>query len=191
MNYRMALVSLSILIFSACEEARLPKPRSYFRIDLPKKEYKKVQDDCPYSFEVPVYSEILNRDKNEEQNCWKDILFPEFKSSLHLSYKKVGNPSELYQFIEDSRNLAYKHTVKASEIDELIYNNQQAEVSGVIYEIGGNTASSIQFFLTDSSKNFLRGSLYFNASPNIDSLAPVLNFIRADVLHFIDSFSWN
>ena len=48
-----------------------------------------------------------------------------------------------------------------------------------MYDLKGNTASSLQFFVTDSTRNFLRGSLYFNAEPNKDSLAPVMDFHQA------------
>lgn len=91
---------------------------------------------------------------------------------------------------KDSRQLAYKHSVKASRIDEYAIYLPGKKVFGIIYEIGGNAASSLQFHLTDSTEHFLRGSLYFNAVPNEDSLMPVITRAKEDINHLIQTFSW-
>jgi gliding motility-associated lipoprotein GldD len=93
--------------------------------------------------------------------------------------------------VEDSRSLVYKHTIKADAIDESPVIRPEENVYGIIYDLRGNTASSLQFFLTDSIQNFIRGSLYFNTTPNSDSLAPVVGFIRKDIMHMIESFEWD
>jgi gliding motility-associated lipoprotein GldD len=107
---------------------------------------------------------------------------------VYLSYKDIQ--SNLNQLFEDSRNLAYKHAAKASQIEEYTVNIPEKKVYGIIYEIGGNAASSIQFHISDSASHFLRGSLYFYAAPNADSLEPVTSFIRSDIEHLIQTFQW-
>ena len=165
-----------------------PKPYGYIRIDLPPKSYQKYQGKLPYSFEFPTYGIVKpDSDKNADPT-WVNIEFPEFKGKIHLSYKKLNN--NLREFIEDSRKLAYKHAQKADAIDEQRFENKSANVYGILYDIKGNTASSVQFFVTDSSKNFLRGALYFSAIPNKDSLAPVIEFFRADVMQLINTLKW-
>ena len=165
-----------------------PKPRSYFRITFPEKKYVKYDSACPFTFEMPVYSKI---DKNKNYNaepCWMNLNFPTFNGTLHLSYKPVtGNIKE---YLEDTYTLAAKHQIKASGIEEQLISKGSDKVYGLIYEIKGNAASSIQFFLTDSTRHFIRGALYFNAVPNTDSIAPVLEFIKKDIYQMIATFKW-
>lgn len=168
------------------EEAIIPRPRGYYRIDLPSKAYHSYEGTCPFRFEYPAYSRF---DTLPGRGCQAvNIDFPRFRAKLHLTYKPVeGNLSGL---LGDSRMLAYKHTLKASGIDEFLVYQPASKVYGMIYEIDGNAASSIQFHVTDSSRHFLRGSLYFFAEPNADSISPVLSFIRADIEHLLKTFRW-
>ena len=118
-----------------------------------------------------------------------NIDYPEFQGRLHLSYFAVNDNVE--QYIEDSRSLAYKHTVKAEAINERLFIKDEARIYGLLYEIEGvSTASSVQFYLTDSTAHFLRGALYFNVAPRNDSLAPVINFIKEDIYHLMETFEW-
>ena len=189
---------LFTLVFWGCDETFIPRPKGYIRIDFPDKKYTELKSDCPFVFEYPLYSRISGHVDIEKHPCWLNLDFPEYKGRLHLSYFSLqsrtdstgGNP--LFQkFLEDSRNLAYKHTIKAEAIDETLIRRDSRRVHGIVYEIrGANTASSLQFFLTDSTRHFLRGALYFSVAPKNDSLAPVINFIKADINHFINSFRW-
>ena len=61
---------------------------------------------------------------------------------------------------------------------------------GILYDLKGNTASNVQFVLTDSTKHFFRGALYFNNVPNKDSIAPMSDYIREDIIHIMESFEW-
>jgi gliding motility-associated lipoprotein GldD len=172
----------------SCRNAEVPKPLGYFRIDFPEKKYKVCDSTLPYRFEYPVYGVIRRDTTKGAEPHWINIEFPAYKGKLHLSYKAVhGN---LAQYIEDTRKLAYKHTIKADAIDEMLIRNDSARVYGLLYDIKGNAASSVQFFLTDSLHHFLRGALYFSAPPNKDSLQPVIEYFRADVDHFIRSVRW-
>jgi gliding motility-associated lipoprotein GldD len=182
------LVFQSIII--ACSNDNgVPKPYGYYRIDLPEKKYTIYKSNLPYSFEKPVYGVIKpDTDKNAE-HYWINIEFPEYKGKIHLSYKRINK--NLNEYIEDSRKLAYKHSQKADAIDEQKFIIDSNHVYGILYDIKGNAASSVQFFVTDSNRNFLRGALYFSATPNKDSLAPVIEFFKKDVIQLINSLKWN
>jgi gliding motility-associated lipoprotein GldD len=115
---------------------------------------------------------------------------PDFNATLHLSYQPVTTKKEFNQLVEDARTFAFKHTIKATSIDEAIIAYPERKIYGIYYTIDGNAASSAQFFLTDSTKNYLRGALYFNNEPRLDSVQPALNFIKKDVEVLIKSLKW-
>ena len=187
----LALMLASIIsLLCACseEEITMPRPRGYYRIDLPEKAYQKFESECPYTFEFPKYTTVQIDTTRRMEKCWANLSFPKQHATVYLSYKDVQ--SNLNQLFEDSRNLAYKHAAKASQIEEYTVNIPEKKVYGIIYEIGGNAASSIQFHISDSTSHFLRGSLYFYAAPNADSLEPVTSFIRSDIEHLIQTLQW-
>lgn len=183
------ILLISLVLIFGCRNKYTPKPRGYYRIDFPQKKYQPYKGDCPYSFEYPIYS-VVNKDNSpNSEPCWINIDFPDYNGSIHISYIRVtGN---LNAVLEDAHTLAYKHTVKADAINEHLINKDMDRVYGIFYDIEGNAASSVQFFLTDSTDHFLRGALYFKTRVEKDSLAPVINFFRQDVIHFIDTFEWN
>ncbi|MDB4655723.1 gliding motility lipoprotein GldD [Flavobacteriales bacterium] len=183
------LVCFVILIFSGCNQDYTPKPRGYVRIDLPEKSYQPIESECPYRFEFATYAEFIPDMRSQSDPCWFDIYYPQFKAKVHFSYKRVdGN---LMEYLEDSRALTNKHISKASGIDEALILKEDSRVFGTIYSIDGSqTASPLQFHLTDSTEHFLRGALYFNVSPNNDSLAPVIDFLKQDMLHLIETLNW-
>jgi gliding motility-associated lipoprotein GldD len=174
---------------TGCKEKYIPKPPAYFRIDFPEKKYQTFDDDYPYRFEYPVYAQVqADRDANTEP-YWINVIFPKFKANIHISYKYIEKDAD--KFFEDCRLLAYKHSIKADAIDETLFENADKNLYALLYEIKGNTASSLQFYATDSIRNYMRGALYFNVYPNKDSLAPVIEFLKKDIIHFIESIEWN
>jgi len=185
------LLLIGVLFFSSClddESSEIPRPRGYFRIDLPAKEYTVYEADCPFKFEIPKYSIIRPVQAKSGERCWLNLEFPKQHATVHLSYKDIaGNLSSLS---EDSRTMAYKHAVKANGIQEILFNNAESKVYGVMYKIGGNAASSAQFYMTDSVSHYIHGSLYFYASPNADSLLPVNAYLTEDIEHLISTLSW-
>jgi gliding motility-associated lipoprotein GldD len=172
-------------VLSCTDNKPTPRPKGYFRIDFPVKTYKTYKGECPFIFDIPSYSFII---KEKEEFCWMDIYFPQNKAIIYLTYKAIDN--DLDTLIEDSREFVYKHTIKADAINETRYENDSLNVYGILYDLKGNTASSVQFFLTDSINHFLRGALYFSVPTNKDSLAPVINFIREDITVMMESFEW-
>jgi gliding motility-associated lipoprotein GldD len=189
----LLFIPLFIVVFVACddddEKIYSPKPRGYFRIDFPEKNYRIFDSICPYTFEMPTYSRIVQDKHKGAEPCWLNLEFPQFKATVHLSYKEV-NDTSLNRYLEDSRDFAIRHQIKATGLEESVVIRDSAKVYGLVYDIAGNTASSVQFYLTDSTKHFLRGSLYFNTVTNIDSLKIVIDFIRKDILHMVQTCKW-
>lgn len=180
------LLLFCLLLFS-CDGNYTPKPRGYFRIDFPEKTYHTYNEDCPFSFDYPVYAEVRKDEERPGTYCWLNVVFPSFKGNLHISYKPVDG--DFNSLVEDSRTLVYKHTVRADAINEKMI-SADGKVYGMYYELEGNAASPLQFYLTDSSRHFLRAALYFYTVPRPDSLAPVAEFIKKDIEKLIGSFRW-
>jgi gliding motility-associated lipoprotein GldD len=183
-----ALFILFCFFAYSCEEVYVPKQKAYLRIKFPEKQYVKFDKSCPYTFEYPNYCKVLKQQQHADYLCWYDITFLPFNGELHLSYKKIDD--NLSEYIEDTRSLTYKHAIKANDIKEIVIKNDSTNTYGLLYLLKGNTASSVQFFLTDSTQHFLRGALYFRASPNSDSIAPVLDFVKEDIEYLINTFEW-
>jgi len=174
----------------SCTENYSPKPRGFFRIELPKKSYQRYQGPCPFSFDYPNYS-VIGPDKSENaEPCWQNINLPQFNATIHISYHPIGSKKTLDELSEDSRTFAFKHTSKATSIDEARINNPSKRVYGVYYTIEGNAASFAQFYLTDSTRHYIRAALYFNEEPRADSIKPVLSFLKKDMDVMIRSFQW-
>lgn len=193
---KILFLAIPFLLILGCNEKYTPKPREYFRIDFPEKTYHQLQPGFPYQFDVPDYSKIVPDQGNSDQPYWINISIPANKAEVHISYynlsnKEVSNRVLLNKFMEDTRTLAYKHTVKADAIQEQVFMNPGKNVYGLIYRIEGNAASPMQFFLTDSTNHFLRGALYIREVPNIDSLKPVIDFLEPDVIRLIETTTWN
>lgn len=207
----IVILACAAFMFS-CNSPFTPKPRGYFRVDLPEKKYQLFdQPGYPYSFEYPVYGTV-NKDSslfddNPDNPYWINIDFPQFAGRVYLSYKTVGGNS-VYKIKkpeggyrdsvvrnsfeglrEEAFKMSFKHSVKASSIDDSLFRTAN-QVSGVYFSVGGNAATANQFFVTDTTRHFLRGALYFDASPNSDSLAPVNAFLKEDMMHIIRTFKW-
>ncbi len=189
LTYISVFAIIGLIILSGCKRKYTPKPRGYFRIDLPEKEYQKLDSFYPYKFEYPEYAIIKRDSSSVSEKYWINIEYPDLNGKIHISYKAINN-NNLSQILEDTRKLVYKHTIKADAINEKMFIKPEKKVYGILYEIEGNAASSMQFFLTDSTNHYLRGALYFNVEPNKDSLAPVLDFVKEDIIVLIESFEW-
>lgn len=188
-NSNIIILALVFIISVSCkEEKSIPKPYGYQRFSFKEKSYQQFNKGFPYTFDYPNYAKIEKDKAYDSQAYWINIVFPELNGKLHLSYKKINN--NFSKLTEDAHKLAYKHSQMADAIKEKQYTNRENKVYGIIYQIKGNTASPVQFFLTDSTKNFIRGSLYFNAHPNKDSLNPVISYIYKDIVRMMESFEW-
>ncbi len=189
MRQTAAVLLLTLLIMIAgCGNPPVPRPAGYFRIELPEKGYIRYDTPCSYSIEYPHYGVINLRPAAATDTCWMDIEFPSLKAKIHLTYFDIRN--NLASLTELTREMAYKHTIRADAIDEKLWADDSSKVYGILYDLKGNTASAVQFFATDSVQHYLRGSLYFMAQPNEDSLLPVITFLRDDIIHLIETLNW-
>lgn len=194
MSSLLRICFLLILFTVGCQEVFVPKPRGYFTIDFPKKEYQVFdRPNYPYSFEYPTYATVVKDStffgEPTENPWWINIDFPQFNGRIYVSYKALLNQQQFSKVLQDAFKLTGKHSTKAYSIDDSLFRNAQG-VSGLFFKVGGDVATANQFFLTDSTKHFLRGALYFDATPNEDSLSVVNRFLLDDVRHIIETFRW-
>ncbi len=193
------MIKFLTLLFSggiilSCNSEYTFKERGYYKIDFPEKSYQVFSEPgFPYSFEYPVYGRIVQDtsffEDEPENPYWINIDFPQFEGRIYLSYKEIGR-NDFEKLVNDAFTMSYKqHTYKASSIEPTNIKTPN-NISGVYFTLTGNTATANQFFLSDSTKHFLRGALYFDAAPNADSLSIVNDFLKADMQHLINTLQW-
>jgi len=192
-----ALIILIPLLLFACTEppVLLPKPRIYPKVISPEKGYTNLDiKDCPFEMDVPVYfqslKDSLQNDAEKIHSCWYDLYCEQLNSYVHLSYVPFRKRAEFDKLIADAFEMANKHNIRASYREELKIENLEEKVYGLIFEIDGPVATPIQFFMTDSTQHFIRGSLYFKSGVNRDSIAPIYDFLKVDIGRMIESFKW-
>jgi gliding motility-associated lipoprotein GldD len=209
----LSVIAIIITVFIvSCNSNYTQKPKGYFKIDFPQHAYR-VFDSAgfPFSFEYPVYATIVRDstlfDNDPENKYWVNIDFPQFNGRIYMSYIVIGSKSHFKRrnakgeyvdsfgvntfdrLVNSSYQLTFKHTVKASSIEDSAFTTPN-KVEGIYFKVGGNAATANQFLVTDSVKHFLRGALYFNAAPNADSLGVVNDFLRQDMNHLINTLRW-
>lgn len=194
MKHLIKIITLLITLgWMACGTPTTPRPYGYYRITTPDTAYQTFgiynadTEGFPYDFDLSKNAEVLLRQK-EGENYWINIYYPALDATIHCSYKPVNN--DLRELTEDALEFVYKNATHASSIPERDYAHPEQDVYGVLFDLEGNTASTCQFFLTDSTNHFFRASVYCNCPPNADSLAPVSQYLRADVIRLIESFRW-
>ena len=195
---RYIIPILFILTIASCRpEVYTPKPRGYYRVDMPARQYQNFDRlGFPYSFEYPVYGKISNdtsfNGAKEETPYWINIDFPSLGGRIYLSYKIISQKAEIHQLIEDAYTMTVTvHDKRADNIQEYTFHNDSTHVHGLFYNVSGNAASAYQFYATDSVKHFIRGALYFDVSPNADSLKPINEFLRGDIEHILKTLQWH
>jgi len=208
--YQLSIACCLLLL--ACNSTYTSKKTGYFKIDLPEKKYVQFEKEgFPYSFEYPAYAQVVQDttyfDSSPENPYWINLDFPQFDARLFLSYKIVGGKATYKvkqangtykdstgvnvfdKMVNDAFNLTNKNQSVASSITNTLIHTENG-ISGVFFKVGGNAATAKQFFLSDTSKNFIRGALYFGVTPNVDSLRPVQDFLQVDLDHLINTFKW-
>ncbi|MET0638310.1 MAG: hypothetical protein ABWZ25_19925 [Chitinophagaceae bacterium] len=184
---------LSGLLLS-CNNEYTYKKKGYFRIDFPEKKYQLFdQPGYPYTFEYPVYGKVV-KDTSffgdaTENPWWVNVEFPRFNARIYISYKMIGR-NNFDSLVNDGYKLAYKqHTDVSTGIEDEPISTPNG-VEGIYFSLAGNTATANQFFVSDSTRHFLRGALYFDATPNADSLGIVNDFLKKDLQHLIGTLKW-
>lgn len=184
-NFKIfSLLIISILIFISCKEDVLPKPKAHLRLEYKKTDYKLTDLDCLFNFEVSTTAIVKTNEK-----CWVNIEYPKLKANINLTYRPIEN--NLKELFMEAEKLTFNHAIKADGISSIPYANSAKKVYGSIFEVTGNAASPIQFHITDSTKNFITGAVYFNTKPNYDSIKPAINHLQKDIIHLIESLTWN
>lgn len=192
-----AFSCLFVILFAACDGyTPVPKPRAYPRVEYPEKAYKPFDETyCAFTFDQPVYATIEHDttyfDEKAKNDCWFNINVAALNAKIFCSYNPISSRSDFDKLVSDAYEMTNKHNVKASYIEESPVVRPEDHVHGVVFNVEGPAASSYQFFLTDSTKHFLRGALYFNTEARPDSLAPVVKFMREDLDRMVLSLKWN
>ena len=191
LNFKFLIFNLAVLAFASCGKTNTPKPYGYYRITTPDTSYVDFASQYPqfpYDFALSRNAQVQRRNEPGEQ-YWINLYYPALRATIHCSYKPVRN--NLRELTEDALEFVYRNASHASAIPEREYAHPEADVYGVLFDLEGNTASSCQFFLTDSTRHFFRASVYCNCPPNADSLAPVYEYLHRDVIRLVETFRWN
>lgn len=188
----LCFLAVSVLYISSCNSDYTLRRKGYFKIDFPRHEYKQFNmPGYPYTFEYPVYASVVQDTSLFSDNdtpYWINIDFPRFNGKIYISYKVI-NKTNFNKLVNDAFTMTYKHSSKATEIQDSLMKTE-AGLTGVWFTVGGNAATARQFFITDSVKHFLRGALYFDTTPNEDSLNIVNDFLQEDMKHLINTLKW-
>ncbi len=188
------IIAIGFILSCNNGEVNIPKPRAYPKVEFPQKKYILFNpEECNFSFEIPEYSEIKKNKyffkEPAPNDCWYNIVFKNFNGNIFLTYYPISSKSDFDKLINDSFELVSKHDIKASARNEIKIHNKYG-TSGILFKLEGEVASHTQFFLTDTSTNFIRGSLYFNNKVNVDSMKIIQDFVDSDVQHLIETFRW-
>jgi gliding motility-associated lipoprotein GldD len=184
------LVALLCFFLAACSTNYQPKPKGYNRLILPEEKYIALPDSLPYLFEYSTSAKLLRDSSWVNEKHFVEIYYPSLKANIHITYKKINNREALLkEFLNDAYNLTSKQQIKAYGIDEVKVVTSKGKTA-LIAEITGEVPSQFQFTMTDSTKNFLRGALYFNTKVQNDSLAPAIDFMKREVMHLINTLEW-
>jgi gliding motility-associated lipoprotein GldD len=193
MRSKFIIFIVSAFILLSCNSEYSIKQKGYFKIDFP--EHKYVVFDkpgYPYTFEYPSYSRVVQDstffEDKPENPYWINIEFPSLNGKIYISYKDVRK-NQFDKLVDDAFKLTYKHSTKATAIKDSLMHTPN-NVTGIFFKVGGNAATARQFFVTDSTTHFLRGALYFDATPNADSLGVVNDFLEVDMKHLINTLRW-
>lgn len=177
------IIILLALTFTSCKDEVLPKPAGFLRLDYPEAKYLNFENTCPFSFEMNETAVIKGA-----KECGFTITYPKMKATIYLTYKPVNNNIE--KLLRDAQKLTYEHVIKADDILEQPYLNPQKKVYGMFYQVNGNAATNSQFYVTDSTKHFITGSVYFYAKPNFDSIMPAASYIKNDMQRLMETLKW-
>jgi gliding motility-associated lipoprotein GldD len=184
------VASVLALSFSSCDRDYLPKPLGYNRLVLPEATYQSLPDTLPYTFEYSKHAKLLRDTTRLSERFWIEIYYPVLKSNIHITYKRLNNNDKLLkEFLNDAYTLVAKHQIKAYAFDEIIVKTNYGKTD-VVAELDGEVPSQMQFTITDSTQNFLRGALYFNTKVQNDSLKPAIEYMKKDIMHLINTFDW-
>ncbi len=191
-NNIKSFLILGFLMLQSCGQDYVPKPNAFLRLEYPKAHYRSINLETPFSFEVNALATKIKVKQlaAPTESFGINIEYPTLKGTIFLTYKAIANEKNLVDFLTDAQKFTLEHTIKADEIPVFPYENKERKVYGIFSEVKGNVASPAQFYVTDSVKHFLTGSLYFYAKPNYDSILPAANYLQKDMAHIMETLHW-
>ena len=183
---KFLLFLIGSFLFVSCNKSYKPKPRGYNHINFPITSYKKIIIQNKYSFEK---NRIAKQNENDSLG-WLNLIYKKYGAQVLITYKPINNSSELSNYINESYKLISQHNKKASSIKETFIKTRSGK-DAIIIELTGDVPTQFQFITTDSVNHFLRGALYFETSTKNDSLAPIIEYIKKDMIHILNTLNWN
>ena len=182
---QLSLIAAFAAVFlTACHKDATPKPDGFLSLEYPKAAYEYYEAPaCGFKFEKNTNTNVL-----PEENCAFKIDYPRMKASIYINYRPVQNNLNL--LLKDAQKLTYNHTVKADNIEESVFEHPEKNVYGMFYRVTGDAATNVQFYATDSVRNFIVGTLYFYAKPNYDSIYPAAKYVEADMQTIMETLEW-
>ncbi len=190
MNKPSTVFLLSIIVMlSSCKRDYQPKPLGYNRLVLPDPAYRLSPDTLPYQFEYSQYAKFLKDTSWVSDKHWVEVYYPAMKANIHITYKRIKDLNQLKSFFNDAFVLTAKHQIKANAIDEIVVKTPSGKTATVA-ELNGEVPSQFQFTITDSTRHFVRGAVYFYAKVSNDSLAPAIEYMKKDAMHLINTLNW-
>jgi len=191
--FRLAVALSLISVFASCikkDENYTPKPIGYFRLELPDHSYRHLDTILPFTFDYSNNA-VLTFSEKDSGKYWIDITYPKLNASFNITYLPLHNNLRELALAEEKMIKFHIDYGKADDVEFSLIKDAESNLSGKLYDIAGKeVACPLQFWLTDSTNHYLRGSLYFNFAPNNDSLQPVIKYLRTDALYLINSFNW-
>jgi gliding motility-associated lipoprotein GldD len=188
---QITLLFLTVLTLSACgdSEILIPKPPTYLRLDLPEHTYTSYKSSCGYSFDAASIFKVKEVvDSLGNPMCHRDIELGPLNGVIHFSFIDMVEP--LSSYVNFANDKVDEHKLKATAIEDLAILHPENKVYGTFFELQGDVASPFQFYLTDSTSHFVSGVVYFNTTPNYDSLKPSLDYLKEDLLKMVNTFKW-
>lgn len=182
---KIVVYGFGLAVLAGCQQEAIPKPKGELRLEYPQAQYQGFKSPCGYGFEYSDFATISGAKQNP---CWYNLTYPKMKANVFITYFPIKNDFKLH--IKEAEKMVYEHTIKASAIETKSFSYPEHQVFGNFYELKGETASNVQFYITDSTHHFVTGNLYFNTRPKPDSLAPAIDYIKQDILHLIETFKW-
>ncbi len=171
------------ILFISCKEGLVPKPKAQLRLEYPEVKYKALSSGCPFAFDYSTEAKVQLNEK-----CWVNLNYPALRASINITYRPVQN--NLKELFLEAEKLTFNHAIKADGISSVPYEDKINKIYGSLYKVTGNAASPIQFHLTDSTKHFITGAVYFNVTPNFDSIIPAVSYLEKDIQHLMETAKW-
>jgi len=185
LNLSLIFVIIVSLSLASCDDSdAIPKPKAFLNLNYTDPTYTTIDSNCPYTFEISNHATY-----NFNEKCWVNLSYPKLKASVNITYRKIEN--NFKELLRESEKLTYNHAIKADLISApSLYDNFKNKTYGSLSEVTGNAASPLQFHITDSTRHFITGAVYFKVQPNYDSILPAIKYIEKDIKHIMETMKW-